>query len=69
MLSNLITMLRDGEITVDSINIHISNFSYSVKVTYIENDTQRLVTADINCRHYMQACKARNKLESLAVLY
>ena len=70
MLKHMLKMLRDDRITIESIDIQFTGmFRVRLEVTYIDKATLIKKTTYLKYPDYSYACDAREKLESIAILY
>ena len=70
MFTQLIRMLSDDRITIESIDISVKGlFRTNLKVTYIDKETLIKHSLSLNYPDYSVASDARDRLEAVAVIY
>ena len=70
MFTQLLRMLSDDRITIESIDISVKGlFRTNLKITYIDKETLIKRSLSLNYPDYSVASNARDRLESVAVIY
>jgi len=70
MFTQLLRMLSDDRITIESIDISVKGlFRTNLKVTYIDKETLIKHSLSLNYLDYSVASNARDRLEVVAVIY